>query len=267
MRPAGAESLAYAAALACAAALLATEAFAQDYTTGPEGRFLDPAARAASDPFAECSTELSSADAAELACDVMEALDLQTPVEAWLLRYRRSAEVPEGGATAVVEVEEFALIEAAGGGYEVVWRLPVDLRFERLGTGAIAQLGPATVIAYQVCAQGAGGCDEQYLMRDRGWTVLAQPFLDRLAELAPEGWTLDRGRRVDLGSLTGVQPLTGPEDADGNCCASGSIRFSLALEGDALVLADATVDVPEPEPPPDSTAATPEGGDRPSGPR
>lgn len=240
-----------AAALACAATLQAAGGAAQDYTPGPDGQFLEPAPQVPGDPFARCSTE--PGEGTEIACDVVEALDLQTPVEAWLLRYRRTAEVPEGNAIAVVEIDELALIEAAGGGYRVVWRLPVDLRFERLATGAIAQLGSATVIAYAVCMQGTGGCEERFLMYDGGWTLLAQPFVDRLAALAPEGWSLHKGRHVDLASLTGVQPLAGPEDP--NCCPSGSIRFSLALEGASLVLVDATVDVPEPEPPADSAAA------------
>ncbi len=62
---------------------------------------------------------------------------------------------------------------------------------------------------------------------------------------------------MNLASLTGVQPLAGPEDAP--CCPSGAIRFTLALQGSALVLADATVDVPEPEATDSAGAAEPDG--------
>jgi hypothetical protein len=67
----------------------------------------------------------------------------------------------------------------------------------------------------------------------------------------PEGWSLHKGRELDLSSLTGIQPLLGPDDA--NCCPAGSIGFSVSLQGRAFVLEDASVDVPEPEPA-DSTA-------------
>jgi hypothetical protein len=244
------------------AALLPAAAAGQDVTDDTGGEMLDPAPRAAADPFAACSTEPWQAGGVETSCDVVEAIDLMTPVEAWLLRYRRSAELPEGDVTSVVEIEELALIEASGGGYRVLWRLPADLRFESLGTVSIAQLGAATVVSYWACLQGTGGCTQQFLMRDGGWSILAQPYLADLAALAPPDWSLHKGREIDLGSLTGVQPLAGPEDP--NCCPSGSIRFSLALQGGALVLLDAEVQVPEPEPEPEPTPAdTADGGARP----
>jgi hypothetical protein len=82
-----------------------------------------------------------------------------------------------------------------------------------------------------------------------------QPFLSSLAALAPENWALHKGREIDLRSLSGEQPLLGPDDP--NSSPSGMIRFSLSLNGRALELVDATVDVPEPPSPPDSTGGTP----------
>ena len=221
-----------------------------------DGELLQPASPAPGDPFAVCATEAYlPGGGTETSCDVVEALDLGTPVESWLLRYRRVAEVPEGGAVAVVDGEEFAVIEASGSGYRVVWRNPVDTRFHTLEMDVVAPVGDATIVSYAVCLRGTGGCTPQFLIRDgAGWGIVDQAYLGDLAALAPEGWSLHKGRGVDLRSLAGVQPLLGPDDA--NCCPSGEIRFALGLQGRALVLEDASVSVPEPEPA-DSTAGDP----------
>jgi hypothetical protein len=220
---------------------------------GAAGRLLDPAPRAPADPFATCATEAAlEGGGTEIACDVVEAVDLGMPSEAWLLRYHRTAEVPEGGVVAVVELEEFVVIEASGSGYRTVWHDPVDLRFHSLRAGPVAGVDGATVVAYWTCLQGTGGCAQQFLIRDGGgWGIVEQAYLSDLARLAPEGWSLHKGRELDLSSLTGIQPLLGPDDA--NCCPAGSIGFSVSLQGRAFVLEDASVDVPEPEPA-DSTA-------------
>jgi hypothetical protein len=231
-------------------------ASAQDYATDPAGRMLDPPARIAGDPLSTCATTVDlPAGSVETGCDVVEALDLGTATESWLVRYHRTAEVPEGGATAIVEIEEFALLEASGSGYRAVWHLPVDRRFQSVRSGEIAGVGGATVVAYRVCS---GGCAQHFLIRDGGgWGILEQPYVNQLAGLAPEGWSLDGGAEIDLRSLSGQQPLAGAEDA--NASQSGAIRFSVSLRGRALELADATVDVPEPEPEAaaDSTADPP----------
>ncbi|HSM34790.1 MAG TPA: hypothetical protein VK837_00205 [Longimicrobiales bacterium] len=234
-------------------------AAAQDYTEAPGGALLDPPPRVAGDPLAACATPAAlPPGSVETGCDVVEALDLGTATESWLVRYHRTAEVPEGGATAVVEIEEFAVLEAAGSGYRAVWHLPVDLRFQSLSAGEVAGVDGATVLAYWLCYRGTGGCAQQFLIRDGGgWGIVDQPYLGALAGLAPEGWTLHEGREIDLRSLSGQQPLLGPEDP--NASPSGVIRFTVALRGRALELADATVDVPEPEPEAaaDSTADPP----------
>lgn len=238
---------------------LADAAGAQDHTDSPSGWILDRPAPAAADPFVNCSTEPALPNGgAETGCTVSEAIELTTPVEAWLLRLRRNAEVPEGDIIAAVEIDELAIIEASGSGYRVVWRLPVDLRFERLSPGEVAAIGDATIVSFWLCVQGTGGCAQQFLIRDAGgWAVLQQPYLDALAARVPEGWAIHKGRQIELRGLTGAQPLLGPHDS--NADPSGVIRFSVALVGRALQLVDSKVEVPEPaaesEVPPDSLDA------------
>ncbi len=233
----------------CTAFLAGTSAQAQE-----GGQMLQPAPPAPGDPFAVCATEAYlPGGGTETSCDVIEAIDLGTPVESWLLRYSRVAEVPEGDVVAVIDVEELAVVEASGSGYRVVWRNPVDTRFHALETDVVAAVGDATIVSYSLCLGGTGGCTPQFLIRDgAGWGIVEQPYLGDLAALAPEGWSLHKGRRVDLGSMAGVQPLMGPDD--GNCCPTGEIAFALALQGRSLVLLDATVAVPEPEPEPADSA-------------
>ncbi|MEN8376350.1 MAG: hypothetical protein ABFS34_12955 [Gemmatimonadota bacterium] len=240
-----------------AAALMATpfcaspaaaQADAMDVVSGG---FLSPAPRARVDIFEACATRLEIPDLNEEGCTVVEALDLGTPVEAWLLRYQRPSMYESGDVSFAIDVEEFVLAEAAGSGYRIVWRLPVQEYM--LGRAVdIGHFGDASVIGFYVCARGTGGCAQQFLARDGGgWSVVAQPYLSGLAGLAPADWTLHKGRTIDLRSLTGVQPLAGPEDP--NCCPSGMIRFSVAFQGGALVLGDATVEVPEPEEEPEDS--------------
>ena len=248
----------YAVTALVALSFLATPdaAAAQAYAADPAGRMLDPPARIAGDPLSACATTADlPSGSVETGCDVVDALDLGTATESWLVRYHRTAEVPEGGATAIVEIEEFAVLEASGSGYRAVWHLPIDRRFQSLSVGEVAGVGGATVVAYRVCARA---CTQQFLIRDGGgWGIVEQPYVNQLAGLAPEGWSLSEGREIDLRSLSGQQPLVGAEDA--NAGQSGTIRFSVSLRGRDLELADATVDVPEPEPEAaaDSTADPP----------
>jgi len=155
-------------------------------------------------------------------------------------RYRRSAILPDSEFTDTLDLDELALFAHAPDADEarLIWHIVRDRDIAFLDTLQWVPTSHGPFLDLLTCLNGTGGCGDAYLRFDGDrWHAIAQPFArDLQARLPPDHW-LHKGRRLDLETLTGVWPVSAPGDA--NCCPSLEIRFSVRLEGDAMVLRDA----------------------------
>jgi len=91
------------------------------------------------------------------------------------------------------------------------------------------------------CIRGTGGCVEEVLVRGiGGWSDVELAFLDELGEHLPDGYSLHKGRRIDLTTLAFEQPIAGPDDP--NCCPSASLVGTVLLDGVTLRLVEARLE-------------------------
>ena len=119
------------------------------------------------------------------------------------------------------------------------WHARRDRSIEFLDTLIWRSTAHGTFLEIQNCLNGTGGCSMEYLHRRAGrWRPMSQPFLADLARRLPPSYSLHKGRRIDLATLSGTAPVALP--TDGNCCPSYEIAFQLRLRGDALELVSAT---------------------------
>ena len=123
---------------------------------------------------------------------------------------------------------------AADAGGVIRWHGRRDRSTEFLDA-AIRSTAHGTFLEIVLCLNGTGGCAMEYLHHRAGrWRPITQPFITQLQNRLPPSYSLHKGQRVDLASLSGTWPVTQP--GDGNCCPSYEISFQLRLRGDSLEL-------------------------------
>jgi hypothetical protein len=149
----------------------------------------------------------------------------------------------------VAEDEVVLLAAAETGRVRPVWHE----RFEtgshalwRSVTPEIAKFGADILLSIQHCANGTGGCSQDFLRRSPSgqWRQVRQVWADQLPR--DLFGRLQHGVRIDVQALRGEAGLYGPRDP--NCCPSELLRVHLGLRGDSLVLRSRTV-VPIPTAP------------------
>lgn len=118
------------------------------------------------------------------------------------------------------------------------WHARRDRSIEFLDTLMWRSTPHGTFLEVQNCLNGTGGCAMEYLHRRAGrWRPITQPFIAQLKNRLPSSYSLHKGQRVDLATLSGMWPVAQP--GDGNCCPSYEISFQLRLRGDSLELMNA----------------------------
>lgn len=178
-------------------------------------------------------------------CRVVEVIVADTADALWwtLLRYRRSAVVRYEEFTDSLDLDEVLLVgvDPDRGRALPIWHTVEDRRFELVREIRWQRKRRAFLVGVQLCLNGTGGCGEVYLVSREGhhWGLVDQAFLQELAERAPDGYRLHKGRRLDLADFTGEQPLAHEDDP--NCCPSGLMRFRVWLDGRVLKLVSAEV--------------------------
>ena len=196
--------------------------------------------------FRDCVTDLDvspDVPVVDLGCSVAESVPLgaASGAAAWMLRYRRVATQDYEEFIDTLSIDEFVLVrQLATGRFEAIWRLSRDRTYEFLEDVRFAAKDRGTLVSYLICLNGTGGCEQRFLYGGPGgWTEVDQSFRDALLVYVPEGWSIHKGRRIDVTTLRGVQPIVLPTDA--NCCPSGAIAFTVELWDRDLRLVSATI--------------------------
>lgn len=166
--------------------------------------------------------------------------------DAWwwtMARYRRRAVERYDGTVDTVDFDEVVLfgVDRDREMAIPVWHLIRDRSIEFIAGFRWSRKRSGLLLAVDICVNGTGGCHEEWLTEYAGdhWAVVEQSYLSELARRAPEGFALHWGRRMDLETMTGEQPIARASDA--NCCPSGLMRFSVWLDGRRLKLITAEV--------------------------
>ena len=179
----------------------------------------------------------------ELDCEVVDSTSITGPQEGrvWMYKYLRRAIWRYEPVVDTLALDELVLVEAHAGREErqIIWRLVSERAISFLGQVESAISEGRVLVSYFECLNGTGGCGQQFLLGEEEWSVVAQPYLDELETLVPEGWRLHKGRRIDIQTMEGVQPIAKP--TDGNCCPSGRIDFTVVLREGRLELLGAVV--------------------------
>lgn len=201
-----------------------------------------PAARI----FHACLTDLDIdhvGEVVDVGCSVVDSTRVpSSPTRpTWMLTYRRRATLAFDAFVDTLTIGELVLVEAdlTAASAEPVWHVARDQAHELLAGIETADLATGVLVSYLACLNGTGGCAQHFLLGQQVWHVVGQPYLEALQALLPDGWSLHKGRVIDLATLTGEQPIAAPGDP--NCCPSGAIDFSVELRGTALQLVGATV--------------------------
>jgi len=160
-----------------------------------------------------------------------------------MARYRRGAIERFDGTVDTLAFDEVVLfgMEPRRDVAVPVWHLIRDRSIEFIDGFRWSRKPGGLLVALDICLNGTGGCYEAWLTEYGGdhWAAVEPVYLTELARRAPEGFALHKGRRIDLETLTGEQPIAKRDDA--NCCPSGLMRFSVWLDGRRLRLVDAEV--------------------------
>lgn len=192
--------------------------------------------------FDHCATELGvqpGAPTTELECRVVSVEDLgsDSGSSAWILTYRRNAIQSYDEFVDTLDIDEFVLLQRSDDAetYELTWRVWRNRLYEVLVDTEVAPQQGGVLLSYTICLSGTGGCDERFLFGlERRWQSISESYQENLAAAVPNGWSLHKGRRVDVSTLQGVQPIALPTDA--NCCPSGHLDFAVELRGGDLSL-------------------------------
>lgn len=213
----------------------------------PVEGFVSGIGSSALDMFTQCATELEVDHVGpwlDLGCSVVDSTRLGSgsEPEAWMLKYRRNAVLGYDDFADTLAIDELALVrrDRSDNAVEPLWHLTRIQTYEFLERVESAERDEGVLVSYLTCLNGTGGCAQHFLLGRATWEVVEQPYLDALQALLPRGWSLHKGRLIDLASLRGVQPIAGPGDA--NCCPSGQIDFQVELADGALRLVSAIVD-------------------------
>ena len=115
------------------------------------------------------------------------------------------------------------------------WHGRRDRSIEFLDAALWRSTPHGTFLEIVFCLNGTGGCAMEYLHHRAGrWRPITQPFITQLQGRLPASYSLHKGQRVDLATLSGIWPVA--QRGDGNCCPSYEISFQLRLRGDSLEL-------------------------------
>ena len=231
-------------ALLCAGAIVFPAAAQRPYDAAEGFLVHEPVSFSAA--HGGCLTRLileSVAPSDVLPCEVVELVTMDT-LDAWwwtMVRYRRGAIERFDGTVDTVDFDEVVLI-GVDRDREVaipVWHLIRDRSIEFITGFRWSRKRSGLLLAVDICVNGTGGCHEEWLTEYAGdhWAVVEQSYLSELATRAPEGFALHKGRRIDLETTTGEQPIA--KESDANCCPSGLMRFSVWLDGRRLKLVTA----------------------------
>jgi hypothetical protein len=193
--------------------------------------------------FDQCVTELPiDVRASELDCRVVsiKELGLDSGSSAWILTYRRSVVQAHDEFVDTLDIDELVLVQRPESAehYELKWRAWRDRTYEFLLDTDVAPQQGGALLSYDICLNGTGGCDERFLFGSEGrWQSISESYREGLAAAVPDGWSLHKGRRLNVSTLRGVQPIALPTDA--NCCPSGHLDFEVELRGGDLSLVHA----------------------------
>jgi len=221
----------------------AASAGAQLLPQAPEEGFFEVPLPTGPGALAECATPLTVTTVApvtDLGCAVVDVTPLGATdrPRAWMVAYRRAAVVEYDQFADSMSIDELVLVrQETDRRFLLVWHLPQVRTYSFLEQVQSVQRDEGILVSYLICLNGTGGCAQHFLLGAPAWSVVGQPYLDELRERLPEGGSLHKGRRIDLSSLEGTQPIAFPGDA--NCCPSGTMRFRVALVGHDLRLVSA----------------------------
>jgi hypothetical protein len=206
--------------------------------------FRDPIVAPWSDLTGRCATAVRNPYVFPITRSVCRVVNL-TPLGSvggseWsVVRYLREVIVTDTAVADTMPIDEFVLLSRARGADtgRAVWHLMRERTYEFLDTLKWTPTPVGVFLELRVCLNGTGGCHTEYL-RFAGdhWRAVGQPFTRELRAQLPADHWLHKGRRLDLGTLTGVWPVSAPGDA--NCCPSLELPFRLLLDGDSLRLVD-----------------------------
>ncbi len=184
-----------------------------------------------------------------ISCRVTEFVTMDTADASWwaAARYRRRALDRGVGVSDTVDLDEVVLLAISPhqGVARPIWHTIRDRSIELIDGIRWARRRAGLLVAVEVCLNGTGGCYDQMLVEYGGdhWAGVADDFVQDLARRAPAGFSLHKGRRLDLETLTGEQPIATRDDP--NCCPSGMMRFTVWLDGRHLRLVKAEVTKPD----------------------
>ena len=208
----------------------------------PADGFLEPPSVATA-VFSECATPLQVevlAQVVDLGCSVIDSTRIEEAVPtAWMLRYERRATIDYDDFVDSLVIDEFVLVQRRADAFHVVWHLPQITTYTFLRELTVARHHDAVLVSYFICLNGTGGCAQQFLVANPRWSVVDQPYLEGLVARLPAEGSLHKGRRIDVATLQGVQPVAMPGDA--NCCPSARMTFAVELDGSELRLTRATM--------------------------
>lgn len=198
--------------------------------------------------YLTCLTDLHMSavvPAAALPCQVTEVVTMDTTSTWWwtMARYRRHAVENVDGAVDTLDIDELVLlaVDPSRDRARPVWHIVRDRAIEFITDYRWSRKRRQLLVAVDLCLNGTGGCQAVFLTEYAGdhWAVVEQTYRKELAALAPEGFRLHKGGRLDLETMTGEQPLAVRDDP--NCCPSGLLSFSVWLDGRHLRLGRAEV--------------------------
>lgn len=215
--------------------------------------FLDRVAFPSASISSECATPLiptAPEYTKSLQCSVVNVsiIDTSGGVQWGLARYRRLAVDSYEDFTDTLDFDELVLFEQhpSADSVALLWHVIRARQYEFITDADWTRRDKNFLLRITLCLNGTGGCSEAFLLRSpSGWSVVEMAFLDEMKKYFPEGYRIHKGRRLDLRTLSGVQPIAAP--GDGNCCPSGLVEFSLDLVGSTLHLRSAKVIKPKQE--------------------
>lgn len=164
-------------------------------------------------------------------------------------QYLRSALVGWAEPADSVEWDELVLLrsESETGSIVPVWHIRTERIYEFVsGVKAQSRHG-VLLIEVLLCLNGTGGCSRNYLVDSAGGLgFVSMQFVDELKARLSQGKRLHKGVTLDLETLHGTWPVSGPGDA--NCCPSEVFDYTVRLDNARLILVNAVLR-PAGEPP------------------
>jgi len=146
-----------------------------------------------------------------------------------------SEELPNKDYSVVTEV----LFEGIRRGKQVMplFAIQNDETYEFLSPLSLHRVGDRMVVKIEICLNGTGGCDQDFLLWQPGKTVeISNSIHVQVEQQLPAGYSILKSPQIDIDTLTGVSGAW--LESDPNASPSASVTFSLSLSGHNLLIRD-----------------------------